>query len=158
MFGLYTNVLTHSTGVYRTQSNCTSHTRFLSWYFQSWTSLKYYTNLRLLSHKNVTFTLQVMKNQANILFPSKYHFPVSIFTADKSSDFWVQSVLIKTLMWKQAKKTWLYSSKFSRWLARLLSCGCTEIFEKHNIFYIPWGCNRKNLIIIILFIPCPRHS
>ena len=77
---------------------------FLSWYFQSWTSLKYYTNLRLLSHKNVTFTLQVMKNQANILFPSKYHFPVSIFTADKSSDFWVQSVLIKTLMRKQAKK------------------------------------------------------
>ena len=39
----------------------------------------YYTNLRLLSHKNVTFTLQVMKSQANILFPSKYHFPVSIF-------------------------------------------------------------------------------
>ena len=31
------------------------------------------------SHKNVTFTLQVMKSQANIIFPSKYHFPVSIF-------------------------------------------------------------------------------
>lgn len=29
--------------------------------------------------KNVTFTLQVMKSQENILFPSKYLFPVSIF-------------------------------------------------------------------------------
>ena len=153
MFGLYINVLTHSTGVYRTQSNCTSHNRLVSWHFQSWVSLIYHTNLRLLSHKKVTFTLQ-----ADILFP-KYHLILSVFfTADKFSDFWVQSVLIKTLMWKQAKKTWLYSSKFSRWLARLLSCGCSEIFEKHNIIYIPWGCNRKNLIIIILFIPCPRHS
>ena len=155
MFELYINVLKHSTGVYRTQSKCTCHTRLTSWHFQSWASLIYYTNLRLLSHKNVTFTLQVIKSQANILFPSKYHFPVSIFYCWQI--FWFLGAKCTNINSnvKTSQKTWLYSSKFSRlgsWAVAV------QKYSRSNIIYIPWGCNRKKLIIIILFIPCPRHS
>lgn len=62
---------THSTGVYRTQRNAhlilgLRHGIFMGQF-----------NIQIsdyFSNKNVTFTLQVMKSQANILFPSKYHF------------------------------------------------------------------------------------